>query len=128
MAMGAGYCCKEKRMSIRRYDDNGNLVALWDDSTRLYTEYNKAGAEVVNRPFTAEENAIADALAVQDTQNANKQALLQKAAAALTANASFLALASPTTAQAVTQVKALTRQVNALIKLAVNDLANQDGT
>lgn len=115
-------------MSIRRYDDNGNLVALWDDSTRLYTEYNKAGAEVVNRPFTAEENAIADALAVQDTQNANKQALLQKAAAALTANASFLALASPTTAQAVTQVKALTRQVNALIKLAVNDLANQDGT
>ena len=43
--------------------------------------------------------------------------LLAQAKAALDTNATFLALASPTNAQVLAQVKALTRQVNALIQL-----------
>ena len=46
----------------------------------------------------------------------------------LTANAAFLAATNPTTAQAVAQVKALTRQVNALIRLVGRDLLSTDGT
>lgn len=54
--------------------------------------------------------------------------LLARAAGALSGNATFLALASPTTAQAITQVKALTRQVDALIRLAANQLDSTGGT
>lgn len=62
------------------------------------------------------------------TSTTNGAALLAKAATALTNNAAFLAVASPTNAQAVAQVKALTRQVNALIRLARRDLLSTDGT
>ena len=44
-------------------------------------------------------------------------ALLAKADNALAANATFLALASPTNAQVLAQTKLLTREVNALIRL-----------
>jgi hypothetical protein len=43
--------------------------------------------------------------------------ILSNAAGALAANATYLAVASPTTAQAVAQVKALTQQIDALIRL-----------
>ncbi len=62
------------------------------------------------------------------TSTTNGAALLAKAATALTNNAAFLAVASPTNAQAVAQVKALTRQVNALIRLVGRDLLSTDGT
>ena len=52
----------------------------------------------------------------------HEETLTERAAAALTNNADFLALASPTNAQAVTQVKALTRQVNALLRLELRAL------
>lgn len=42
--------------------------------------------------------------------------IVSRAQAALTNNATFLAIASPTAAQVATQTKALTRQVNALIR------------
>lgn len=42
-----------------------------------------------------------------------------KARQALTNNAAYLALATPTNAQNAAQVKALTRQINALIRLLV---------
>lgn len=42
---------------------------------------------------------------------------------ALTTNATFLALATPTTAQTVAQVQALTRQTSVLIRLVVRALS-----
>lgn len=59
------------------------------------------------------------------TQVANAATIRQQASAALTTNKTFLAIASPTTAQTLAQVKALTRQNQALIRLALQLL---DGT
>jgi len=58
----------------------------------------------------------------------NADDLRAKATTALTNNAAFQAIASPTNAQAVTQVQALTRQVNGLIRLANSLLDDTSGT
>lgn len=58
----------------------------------------------------------------------NQQALLTKAANALANNVTFLGLASPTNAQAIAQIQALTRQVNALIMLETGELSSTTGT
>lgn len=70
------------------------------------------------RPKTAAELAA-------DTQNANRATVQTQAANALANNRTFVALASPTNAQVVAQVKALTRQNNGIIRLLLNQL---DGT
>lgn len=62
------------------------------------------------------------------TEQTNRDALLAKARNALTVNATYLGVASPTNAQNLAQIRALTRQVNALIKLEVQDLLTTDGT
>lgn len=100
-----------------------------DDTTRLatVTPINPVG-QSTTRPYTDSENAGADQRALDATRSINKEALLSKAEQALSTNATFLAIASPTNAQTLAQVKALTKQINALIKLAVNDLNSQDGT
>jgi hypothetical protein len=53
--------------------------------------------------------------------NPNEEAIRKSAAQALAANRTYLALTSPTNAQTLAQVRALTRQVNALIRLALDD-------
>lgn len=58
----------------------------------------------------------------------NQADLHQKAATALTNNAAFLAITSPTNAQAVAQVQALTRQMNAVIRLMLGLLDTTSGT
>jgi hypothetical protein len=55
----------------------------------------------------------------------NEVTVRDQASAALATNATFLGIASPTNAQTAAQVKALTRQVDGLIRLAVGRF---DGT
>ena len=58
----------------------------------------------------------------------NRDQLLGKAQQALTINATYLALASPSTAQSAAQIKALTREVNALIRLLLDEFDDISGT
>lgn len=55
----------------------------------------------------------------------NQLTIQQQAQLALVANRTYLGIAAPTQAQAVTQVHALTQQVQALIRLALSQF---DGT
>lgn len=88
---------------------------------------------VIERDFTPEELAQrqadlaawqvqAAALAVTD---GNRTTLTDRAVTALQGNRDFLALSAPTSAQTLAQVKALTRQNTAVIRLLLNLL---DGT
>ncbi len=54
--------------------------------------------------------------------------MLGKIEQALTINATFLALATPTTAQTAAQVQRLTRENNALIRLLLSQLDDTAGT
>ncbi len=56
------------------------------------------------------------------TRLANETAMRQAASTALAANRDYLALAPATTAQALAQVKALTRQTNGLMRLLLRQL------
>lgn len=67
------------------------------------------------RPRTPSETGVR----VADT---NRQAIYGQVAQALADNTAFLAIASPSAAQNAAQIKALTRQVNKLIRLAVGQL------
>lgn len=58
----------------------------------------------------------------------NADTLVQRATAALASNVTFLANGSPSNVEVVAQVRALTKQVNALIKLRVGQLADTTGT
>lgn len=62
------------------------------------------------------------------SESFNRDDLLSKAAAALSANATYLATANGTAAQTAAQVKALTRQVDALIRLQTGRLEDTTGT
>lgn len=89
------------------YDDGTKVVTTWHDDGRE--------PDVVVTPGAG-------------TPEANRQAITAKAQAALNLNAAFLATSSPTTAQAVAQVKLLTREVNALIRLMLGALDTTQDT
>lgn len=59
---------------------------------------------------------------------ANQATIQTRAQAALTANATFQALASPTNAQVLAQVQILTKENTALIKLALGLVSDTNGT
>jgi hypothetical protein len=63
-----------------------------------------------------------------DTDAVNERTLRDRATQALQANADFLALASPTNAQTLAQVKTLTRECSALIRLLLRKLDTTAGT
>lgn len=93
-------------------------TATWDPVLTV-----AAGLPVLGwipRPWAAAElAAITPARMAELVAGVNGETLRSRAQAALTANASYLAIASPTTAQNAAQIKALTQQVNAVIRLAL---------
>jgi hypothetical protein len=77
------------------------------------------------QPIIDAEATLASASAAQAT---NRETLQARAQTALTANATFLALASPSNAQTLAQVQTLTKEANALIRLALGLLDSTAGT
>lgn len=110
------------------YPGTTNIAQSWDDSTDTYTAYDQAGNVTTTRPFTAEETARAQALEAAATASNNFATVRTAATNAIASNQTFLGIASPTNAQAVAQIQALTRQVNALIRLVLNELSSTAGT
>lgn len=98
------------------------------------TETDLRTGTVTVRDFTPEEKAqrtadTAEATArkaITDALDGNRATLTERASTALAGNRDFLALASPTQAQTLAQVKALTRQNTALIRLLTNALDATD--
>lgn len=78
-------------------------------------------------PNGVAEIVLVDTVEVPDA-DVNRDTLYQRLAQAEATNASYLATASPTNAANAAQLKALTRQVNALMKLALGALDNINGT
>lgn len=69
---------------IGLYDDDGELLELWDDTTRTYSRWDGTDpAPVEQRPYTATEHAEADARAAAATAAANEDTLETELDAAL---------------------------------------------
>lgn len=105
---------------LRRYE-------LADDGTVTVTVTDDKGATVVVPP-TADTAATAAAIKAAQTVDTNDRTIRQRLHTALDANAAFLALASPTNAQVLAQVRVLTRENTGLIRLALDALDAADGT
>jgi hypothetical protein len=64
-------------MSTEVYIDS-ILREVWDDATRTYSTYDEGGAQTSSRPYTAEENARADAEATAAAEAANDEEIGDK--------------------------------------------------
>jgi hypothetical protein len=87
-----------------------------------FTTWDTNGTVLVQRTLTAQE---ATALAAQDaaaTASANEALLRSRAQQAITNNTTYLGITTPSNAQVVAQVAALTRQNNAIIRLVIGQL------
>lgn len=104
---------------------SGVIRERWDYSTRRYRRFAANGAVEEERPFTADEEALALAEEAEEVREGNDRTIRQRAQSALADNRTFLALGSPTNAQTLAQVRRLTQQNVALIRLALDQL---DGT
>jgi hypothetical protein len=71
---------------------------------------------------------LLDAVDDRSPAEVNADRLFDRATQAIAANAAYLALASPSAAQTTAQVKALTRECTALIRLLLGELDSTDGT
>lgn len=107
-------------------DANGNVTS------GTYTAYDATGTQVSTRAYNTAEivRFQADASAVK--RQANLQTIFTAMQNARSNNATFLGFSPPTTAQAVAQVQALTRQSNGIMRvlygLLWGDASALDGT
>lgn len=122
-------------MAIQRFDNHGANGALLSRTevervtgTVVVRTYNGSLVLQNTRNATAVEAARFTDWETADTTETNTADIRTKAATALTNNAAFLAIATPTAAQNAAQAKALTRQVNGLIRLLLGQLADVSDT
>ncbi|MDF1603406.1 hypothetical protein [Nocardioides sp. YIM 152315] len=102
----------------------GDRTSWADDEARLVWDFTAEPWE--SRPYTDDENAAADARAAEAAVVADRAALVEQARDAVAGNRVFLDLDAPTAAQTLAQVRALTRQMTALVRLTVGDLCGDD--
>lgn len=102
------------------------VIVSGQGTTTVLTEPTTPGAVAsALAPILSAEQAAA---ATAATQAANRDALAAKAQQALTTNATFQAIASPSNAQIAAQVQSLTKQANGIIRLLLNALDSTTGT
>jgi hypothetical protein len=83
----------------------------------------------IDEVFDRQGNVVASTSVARDvTHELNYALLYEKARAALVSNSAFLAITTPTAAQNAAQAKALTRQVNGIIKLLLSELGDVSDT
>lgn len=97
-----------------------------DTATQTYTRSLTFPGGVPTVTWTVRLKSQAQLDAV--TANTTAATITTQATTALGVNRTFLALATPTNAQVVAQVRALTRQNNGIIRLLVNRASLIDGT
>lgn len=112
------------------YGDGVTLRETYDTDANTYARYDIDGATVLEqrdiRPAEIQ-MIIGQPQALQQATNA--ATLRNRAQLALAANANYLALPDPVTLlQATAQIKLLTRECNALIRLALNLIDDTSGT
>lgn len=106
--------------TVERTTDDGLVSAIPPDpANRDYAEF-LAWQDEQDAPLEPEPEPAPDpSIQVSEDLRAQAQAALQ-------ANRDFLAVGAPTNAQTVAQVKALTRQMNRVIRLVIGDLSGTD--
>lgn len=112
-----------------------NTVPVRADSAQdltqvMVAEARGAGAKVAAVELLTYADIAADGTVPQAFLDGetNRATLVTKARAALNANAAFLALANPTSADVRDQVRLLTRECSALIRLLLGQVESTDGT
>ena len=98
----------------RTISHDAHTREVWDEATGTSTIYIDDVASA-SRPLTAAEAASL----VDPVDRRVRTDLHARARQALVDNAAFLAVASPTNAQTLAQVRKLTRQTNALIRMVL---------
>lgn len=109
--------------SVEEWADS-RLIAKWDDVARTFTRWDENGVQIEQRVYTQWENEQADLREGAEALSTNERTLRDRATSALANNADYLDLVSPSNAQALAQIRSLTKQMNALIRLTVNQLAD----
>lgn len=108
-------------MSWTFTNEDGSRIESIDEDRKVYT-YDTEGALVDERDFTADENATLDAILANRQREDDRRQTLAQARNAIQANNQFLNLNAPTQAQALQQIKALTRQMNGLARILAYEL------
>lgn len=97
-------------------------VVVGASGTQVFKDTPPVTASTVTNAIAASVAQDVAAANAQATLDANAAVLRQRGLAALVSNATYLAIASPTAAQVATQSKALTRQVDGVIRLLLGVL------
>lgn len=112
-------------MPLPIYVDNV-LRERWNDATRTYTSYNAAGVQTSTRPYTAAENAAADAEIAAASAETNRRSIetaLETALAEL--QTTIDATNASINSNAAVHIKILARAARRIIRLLIR---RYDGT